>query len=166
MLIDRHQTALRWFLRRITGREDLADDLAQDTFVRVLRHAGSYDPRYPMRTWLFTIARRLSINQARSKHERFMTSESETMADRRPTPVDVAIADDERAVMRRRVQAGLAQLTEPQRAALLLVHQQGMQVDEVAAALGLPVGTVKSHLHRGREALRQILGPQTKGPQS
>jgi RNA polymerase sigma-70 factor (ECF subfamily) len=157
MLIDRHQAAVRWFLRRVTGREDLADDLAQDTFLRVLRHAGRYDARYPMRTWLFTIARRLSINQARARRERFMTHESETMADKRAGPAEAAVAADERDIVRRRVHAALTQLSEPQRAALLLVHQQGLQVEEVAAAMGLPVGTVKSHLHRGRESLRRIL---------
>jgi len=165
-LIDRHQVAVRWFLRRVTGRDDLADDLAQETFLRVLKQAGRYDPKYPMRTWLFTMARRLSINYARKMHHRVTTDDFDSVADRQPGPADAAIADDERAVARQRVRLALTQLTEPQRTALLLIHQQGLGVEQAAGAMGVPVGTVMSHLYRGREALRRILGPETQSPDS
>src|SRR5437016_5467363 len=56
VLIDRHQPAVFGFLRKLTGRPDLAEDLAQDTFVRLLKNAHRYDPQYPMRRWLLTIA--------------------------------------------------------------------------------------------------------------
>jgi len=88
------------------------------------------------------------------------------VADRQPGPADAAIADDERAVARQRVRLALTQLTEPQRTALLLIHQQGLGVEQAAGAMGVPVGTVKSHLYRGREALRRILGPETQSPDS
>jgi RNA polymerase sigma-70 factor (ECF subfamily) len=112
------------------------------------------------------MARRLSINHARKMHHRVTTGEFGDLVDRQPGPADAAAADDERAAVRGRLRGAMAQLREPQRVALLLVHQQGMSVEQAAGAMGVPVGTVKSHLHRGRAALRQILGPAQGSPEN
>ena len=162
-LVHRYQASVRRFLRRLTGRDDLADDLAQDTFVRMLSYADRYDPKYPMRTWLLTIARRLSINRGRHDGrvvltEHFLGSQAvESAPDQRVTQ-----ADSQRA-LRARLNGALRELTDSQREAILLFHQQGLGVHEVAEVMGLPVGTVKSHLHRGRAALRRILEEDGKG---
>lgn len=157
VLVERYHLPVRRFLLKLTGRDDLADDLAQDTLVRMLRHAGRYDPRYPMRTWLLTIARRLSINRGRADGRAVRVGDWNGCASAEPTPHDKAAEMEEQAVLRRRLDSAIARLTDAQREAILLFHQQGFSVQEAAAMMNLPVGTVKSHLHRARAALRQML---------
>lgn len=159
-LINRHQPAVRLFLRRLTGRDDLADDLAQETFVRVLENAHRYDPQYPMRTWLFTMARRLTINRARKSDSKVVSTEFEGMRSGEADPADLAAQRDQAADLKARLNTALARLSEAQRCALVLVHQQGLSVEEAAAAMQMPVGTIKSHLHRGREVMRKLLSPE------
>lgn len=159
VLVERYQRQVRRFLGRLVNRADQADDLAQETFVRMLRYADRYDPKYPMRTWLMTIARRLSINAA-AKNKRVILGDE---FDHNPSPhgsheTDVDRADHNR-LLARRLQAAITELSEPQRQAIVLFHQQDLNVQEVAAVMGVPVGTVKSHLHRGRLAMRKILAP-------
>lgn len=159
-LIERHQALVRGFLFRIAGRHDLADDLAQETFMRVLRYAHRYDAKYPMRTWLLTIARRLWINELRrhSKHAAApLLGEQETGE---PGPAQQADRADQLQATRRMLDEGLQELTEPQRTALVLFHQQELNLAEAARVMGMPIGTVKSHLHRGRAALRRVLATQ------
>ncbi len=159
MLVERYQRQVRRFLGRLVNRADLADDLAQETFVRMLRYADRYDPKYPMRTWLMTIARRLSINAA-AKNKRVILGDS---FDHNPSPHGSHEADVDRAdhnrLLANRLQSAMTQLSDPQRQAIVLFHQQDLNVQEVAAVMGVPVGTVKSHLHRGRLAMRKILAP-------
>jgi RNA polymerase sigma-70 factor (ECF subfamily) len=158
-LIDRHQGAVRAFLRRLTGRPELADDLAQETFVRLLKHVGSYDPAHPMRRWLFTIARRLLINHSRKSDERVASTEYLGMSSESDNPTStVARADDLRHA-RAALDRALAQLSPTQREVVVLYHQREMSVQDVAAAMEMPEGTVKSHLHRARAALRKLLEP-------
>jgi RNA polymerase sigma-70 factor, ECF subfamily len=160
MLVDRHQAAVRRFLRRLTGREDLADDLAQETFLRVLRCAGQYDPSYPMRTWLFTIARRLSLNAIKRAGWRVADAGHNERAASGPTPAELASRADDCEQLRQRLEIALGQVSEAQRLALILVHQEGWSVEAAAKFMRMPPGTVKSHLHRGRETMRRVLGPQ------
>ncbi len=158
-LIERHQGPVRAFLRRLTGRPELADDLAQETFVRLLKHVGSYDPAHPMRRWLFTIARRLLINHSRKSDERVVSTEYLGMTTDSDSPMrTAAIADDQRHT-RAALDRALAQLNPTQREVVVLYHQREMSVQDVAAALEMPEGTVKSHLHRARAALRKLLEP-------
>ena len=159
-LIDRYQRLVRAFLLRITGRHDLADDLAQETFMRVLRYADRYDPKYAMRTWLLTIARRLWINELRRGRERNGGTPADSLASGWQGPAEQVECADELDVTRRALADAMATLTEPQQTALLLFHQQDLSLADAAEVMSVPVGTVKSHLHRGRAALRRILAPQ------
>lgn len=157
-LIERHQPMVRGFLLRLTGRHDQADDLAQETFLRVLRYAHRYDPRYAMRTWLLTIARRLWINSLRRQRKQSPMPIGEQESDE-PSPASHAIRADQLSATRLLIDEGLKRLTEPQRTALVLFHQQEVSLTDAARIMGMPIGTIKSHLHRGRAALRRILGP-------
>lgn len=157
-LITRYHESVRRFLRRLTGREDLADDLAQDTFVRMLRYAHRYDPKYPMRTWLLVIARRLSIRQGQRLKRQVTVDEWHQADESSPDPMALAGSRDDHEMLRRKLQAAIEKLTDPQRQAVVLFHQQGLSVQEVAEVMKVPVGTVKSHLHRGRATMRKILG--------
>lgn len=156
-LVRRHQRVVRSFLLRLCRRVDLADDLAQDTFVRALRHAGRFDDRHAMRTWLLTIARRLLINHARRADQRVEATEYAAAVSAEPGPEHDLLSREDQARMRARLDQALARLTEPQRTAVVLFHQQGLSLREVAQVMSLPEGTVKSHLHRGRAALRTLL---------
>lgn len=157
-LIDRHQAIVRHFLRRLTGCDATADDLAQETFIRMLRYAHRYDKQYAMRTWLLTIARRLYINHGRSARRTRATADWPRLASNEPQPLErLAEAEDTRR-LRSLLDEGIQQLTSAQREALLLFHQQGLTIEDAAAVMELPPNTVKSHLHRGRAALREKLG--------
>jgi RNA polymerase sigma-70 factor (ECF subfamily) len=157
-LIVRHQEPVRRFLRRLTGRADVADDLAQETFIRMLRSAGRYDERYPMRSWLLTIARRLSINRGRTTRRVRQSEDFEWARSREMDPAMAVEEMDSQRSLARTLEEAMAKLTEAQRQALVLFHQQGLSVQETAAVMELPVGTVKSHLHRARASMRQIIG--------
>jgi len=157
LLVRRHQGVVRGFLLRLTGRNDLADDLAQDTFVRALRYANRFDDRYAMRTWLLTIARRLLINHARRGDQRVKTTDYSAAQSGELQPDEHAQQQDHQAWMRQRLQQALSRLTEPQRTATVLFHQQGLSLREVARVMDMPEGTVKSHLHRARAMLRELL---------
>jgi RNA polymerase sigma-70 factor, ECF subfamily len=157
VLIRRYQRLVRSFLLRITGRQDLADDLAQDTFVRLLKNAGRFDPKYPMRTWLMTIARRLSINYNRKADQRVGSTEYGGQQTNDHGPAQKAQAKDDNQSQRQMINQALQQLSESQRTCVTLFHQQEMSIEQIAEAIDIPVGTVKSHLHRGRAAMRKIL---------
>lgn len=159
-LIERYERLVRSFLRKITGRIEVADDLAQETFVRLLQHADRYDPQYPMRTWLLTIARRLSINHGRRMDQQVMSTEYEGHRAAADSPAELAAANDVQQVTRRMLDTALGQLSEAQREVMLLFHQQELSIEDVAQVMEIPVGTVKSHLHRARAAMRKILAPQ------
>jgi len=158
-LVDRYQAMVRRFLRRLSGREHLADDLAQETFVRVLRSAERFDPRYTMKTWLLTIARRLYMNHIRKNGRMTPVDDFEREVSRSRDPARQVADDDSRAVLRKQLDDAIATLTEPQRAAIVLFHQQELSVEQAAEVMAMPAGTVKSHLHRARAALRKQLSP-------
>lgn len=150
-LVDRHQQAVRSFLRRLTAQGD-ADDIAQETFLAVWMQAGSYRGRGSVRSWLFAIAWRKaqSAHRSRFRLRRRDAAYHEAAAEReaRPAAVDERIA----------LEQALAGLPVDQRAALTLCFGFGFTHEEAAQALGLPLGTVKSHVLRGRERLRGLLG--------
>jgi RNA polymerase sigma-70 factor (ECF subfamily) len=160
VFVKRHQVMVRSFLLRLCGRPDVADDLAQETFIRVLRYADRYDPKYAIHTWLLTIARRLWINQIRHDKRRqagpVIVEPVSTEAD----PLALASKAERREVTRETLDTAIQRLSEPQRTAIALFHQQELSMAEAAEIMGMPIGTVKSHLHRGRAVLRRILAPK------
>ncbi len=166
LLVNRYQASLRTFLGRICVRQDLADDLAQETFVRMLRYAHRYDGRYPMKTWLFTIARRLLINHLRD-HGRTVEFDQvdghEAMQD---GPAELAVRKDQHRRQRALLDRAIAQLTATQRQVLMLFYHQEQSVEAIARQMQMPHGTVKSHLHRARTTLRKLLAPHWEATES
>jgi RNA polymerase sigma-70 factor (ECF subfamily) len=149
VLIDRHQQAVRTFLRGITSWDD-ADDIAQETFLAVWTHAHSFRGGN-VRAWLFSIAWRKAKGAQRSwfrRRRRDSDYHDSASAPARGTGVEDRIA----------VREALARLPLAQRAALVLSLGCGLTHPETADALALPLGTVKSHIVRGRERLRAALG--------
>lgn len=139
------------FLRRYVGPDE-AEDVLQRTFVDVWRNADRYDPRRPLSTWVFTIAHHRAVDTLR-KH--------------RPSvvPIDAIrdlVGDDGRDVAERHawaaeVHEALAQLPEIQREALQMSYFGGQTQVEIAAALGLPLGTVKARMARGMKRLGELV---------
>lgn len=160
ILVQRYQIMVRSFLIRLCGRDDVADDLAQDTFMRMLHYADRYDPSYPMKTWLLTIARRLWINHLRrSKVRKTQDVLTDPVTDQKDDPAAAATRKDRLNVTRQMLDDAMQYLSAPQRTAVTLFHQQEMSMTDMAKVMDMPVGTVKSHLHRARATLRRVLTP-------
>jgi RNA polymerase sigma factor (sigma-70 family) len=147
-LVHMHQQALRAFLRRL-GPAD-ADDIAQETFVFAWEHIARFDPAKPFRPWLFGIAWR-KYREGKRSWLRRLTRQGHAVADiehvHQPDPglkLDLAKA--------------MGVLPPEQKAALLLCLGSEFTHAEAAEALAMPLGTVKSHVARGREKLAAVLG--------
>ncbi|MEC9372398.1 MAG: RNA polymerase sigma factor [Planctomycetota bacterium] len=156
-LIKAHQQSLYAYLLRLSGRPDIAEDIVQDAFVRVLTHLDRFDPRYRFSTWLFTIAKRLYVN-AMQKHKPHY--DSDVVGGWRgdsPAPGAPAVADEVRDNARSAIDAALSVLNAEQREIILLFHQQDWPIALIASHMNMPEGTVKSHLHRGRRKMRRAL---------
>lgn len=144
---------LRRYARALVGERAAADDLVQDTLERAWSRVAQWRPGSDLRTWLFAIMHNLRIDQLRRPAVSMTSFEDEMLElPTRATQTD-GIELEELA-------AALTRLPEEQRAVLLLVALEDMSYAEVAASLGLPLGTVMSRLSRGRERLRQILAGQ------
>jgi RNA polymerase sigma-70 factor (ECF subfamily) len=150
--------ALIW--RLLAGRaRHRAEDLTQETFVRVLKALPTFDPggAASLSTWILTIATRLTLNELRRPE--LATLEDDPIAHER------ADADAERRRLGAAIANGMAALPDAQRAVLVLREYHGLDYAEIGDALELDVGTVKSRLSRARAALRDHL-TQSLGRQS
>jgi RNA polymerase sigma factor (sigma-70 family) len=150
VLVDRHQQAVRAFLRGLTSWDD-ADDIAQETFLAVWTNARSFRGGH-VRAWLFSIAWRKAKGAQRSWFRR-RRRDSDYLGTAAPTR-DMSTED------RLAVRQAIATLPLAQRAAVVLSFGCGLTHPEAAEALGVPLGTVKSHILRGRDRLRAALGGQ------
>ena len=151
-LVRLHQQALRAFLRRLTGNHAEADDLAQDAFVLAWEKIGAFDPARPFRPWLFGIAWRKY--RERNRGWRRLLARQDAYAQTR------APVDDADPALRLDLAAACAVLPSDQRAVILLCLGLDFTHAEAAQALALPLGTVKSHIARGRETLKPLLGDE------
>jgi RNA polymerase sigma factor (sigma-70 family) len=149
-LVRRHQSAVRGFLLRLCcGDGALADDVAQETFLRAYRRIGTYRSEGGFDSWLFSIAYRAFASEKRKRH---WSAEELKEAPEAVEP-DVRQANETVADIAR----AMRQLREPERACLSLCYQWGMSHQEMADVLDYPVGTVKTHIARGKEKLRAHL---------
>ncbi len=150
-------------MRMLRQRED-AEDVTQETFVRMFRALDRYDPSRPFAAWLFTITSRLCIDLLRRRRIRPLplvrqemgSSEEETIdvPDASPGPDTVTQHREEE----RRVVEMIEALPPHYRIVVMMRHQQDMAYEEIAAALELPLNTVRSRLHRARMDLKEELG--------
>lgn len=158
--IQAHQASLYAYLLRMSGKPHLAEDIAQEAFVRVLSNLHRFDFRYRFSTWLFTIARRLYIN-AMQKHRPAYDSDIVAGAGGLGGEPETFAGDDEsRRCRHDMIQGALMALSEEQREVIVLFHQLDWSIALIAQHLSMPEGTVKSHLHRGRQKLRVALAAQ------
>jgi RNA polymerase sigma-70 factor (ECF subfamily) len=151
-LIGLFQGPLQAYLHRLGGDRELAEDLAQETFVRVLGNLGRFDDRFRFSTWLYTIGRRLWMNHL-NKHRPRADSEHVESRGGGEAPMALAARQEQRTRLRRLLDRALEVLSAPQREMVVLFHQQGWGVGEIARRANLPEGTVKSHLFRARRRM-------------
>jgi RNA polymerase sigma-70 factor (ECF subfamily) len=144
---------LRRYARALTRDVCAADDLVQDCLTRALGKLHLWQNGTDLRAWLFTILHNQYVNYVRRSVREGAAvglSNNEPLLTRAPQQGHrLELRDLERAI---------AKLPEEQRSAILLVGLEGMRYGEVAMVLGVPVGTVRSRLSRGREALRKLIG--------
>ncbi len=152
-LLDRHLTRVHAYVFRMTGNRADAEDIAQETFLRVWRRARTFKPgRVRFTTWLHRIAHNLCVDAFRKRRDTVDT-EVDAMADGAP-PADELSAVEER---RRAVHAGIATLPERQRSALVLCQLQGRSNREAAEIIGVSVDALESLIARARRTLKTRL---------
>ena len=156
-LIQHHQGSLYSYLLRLSGRPDMAEDIAQDAFVRVLAHIERFDTRFRFSTWLFTIAKRLYVNANQKLKPHYDSDIVGSARGKRGTPDLPASADERRDRSRDAVQDALTALSLTQREVFLLFHQQDWSIAMIAQHCSMPEGTVKSHLHRARRRMKKFI---------
>ncbi len=154
-LITAHQDALYAFMLRMTGRPDVAEDVVQEAFVRVLKNLDRFDERFRFSTWLFTIAKRLYVNSVQKLSPTFDSDTVGSWQGRGEAPGFDTVRNESLDNIRDVLDQALAQLNEQQREIILLFHQQNWSINEIAGHVDMPEGTVKSHLHRARKRMRQ-----------
>lgn len=156
-LIRGHQDALYAFMLRMSGRPDVAEDMVQEAFVRVIRNLDRFDTRFRFSTWLFTIARRLYVNHMQKLRP---SSDSDLVGeagDRGETPGGAMAKAESLNNLRSMIDDALKVLTPLQREIVLLFHQQTWPITDIALHLSMPEGTVKSHLHRARRRMQRFI---------
>lgn len=159
-LVRRHQRRVFLGLVQICGDADLAEEVTQEAFCRAYAALASYDPAYRFSPWLFQIALNVWRNQYRRTRREApwpeaAADEPESLAipDPAPSPEESALSTDRK----QRVWQAVAALPTDARAVVVMRHALEMSYEEIAAATGLPVGTVKSRLARARGALADAL---------
>ncbi len=156
-LVRRHRTPVFSFLLRLGGDRGRAEDLCQETFLRVVRGAAAWEERAPFRTWLFTLARNLAFDDARRRAFRRTEPLDDPARAAEPSDDPGPEAAAEGALLRPRLEAALAALPEEQREVFLLREYAGLRFHEIAEVTGTPENTVKSRMRYALEALRERL---------
>jgi RNA polymerase sigma-70 factor (ECF subfamily) len=174
LLVWRWEKPLFNFVYRYVGDAATAQDLVQDTFVRVMKSIGQYSHRGAFSSWLFQVAVNLCKDHLRKKrlpvvslHDHYTAgsgkrvSVKDQVADE-GAQTDAAVESAEREGLVRRLLAGLS---EDQRVVILLKEYQGLTFAEISEVLGVPDGTVKARLYRGLRAMRQQLEREGTWPE-
>ena len=143
---------LRRYARALTRDASRADDLVQSCLMRALAKQHLWQPGTDLRAWLFTILHNQHVNDVRRSVREGVNVAVEEMA-----PVLTVQSNAIAALQLRDLERAIGQLPQEQRQVILLVGLEGMRYEEVAAILGVPVGTVRSRLSRGRDQLRRLM---------
>ena len=157
-LFRRYASRVLGFLVQRLGRRDVAEEVLQEVFLEAWRGAGKFDPaRASFQSWIFLLARSRALDRIRSSRSR---SERE---ERHGVPDDAALDPGAYEVARATVERALGVLSEEQRECVRLSFYEGLSLSQVAAALNVPLGTVKSRYLYGMRALRARFGGDELG---
>jgi len=166
-LIRRYERPVFSLVLRMVRDRQLAEDLSQETFIKALNAIGSYRPEYKFSSWIFKIANNAAIDHLRRRELDTLSldgaphaatpEEIEATAlqvgDKGETPLEELEARELGSAIER----AIAQLRPEYRACILLRHVEGLAYEEIAQLLDLPLGTVKTYIHRARHELRDLL---------
>ena len=166
-LVRRYERPIFSLLYRMVRDRELAEDLSQETFVKALKAIESYRPEYKFSSWLFKIANNAAIDHLRRRELDTLSLEGSPHAvtpdameatalqigDRAENPLDIVEAKE----LGGEIERAIAQLRPEYRACILLRHVDGRAYEEIAEMLDLPLGTVKTYIHRARNELRRLL---------
>jgi RNA polymerase sigma-70 factor (ECF subfamily) len=152
VLVDRYRAPVVRLAYRLTRDADEAKDIAQDAFFRAYRRLADFHPDRPFARWLFVIARNASLDALRRRRRAAaLGSEGEPLQE--PGPEEIALRNEEAE----RVRQALESLPDRYRLVLELYYVSGLRYREIAEALGIPIGTVKTFLSRAKRQLRAEL---------
>jgi RNA polymerase sigma-70 factor (ECF subfamily) len=142
-------------LVRLTGDAFLAEDLAQETFVKAFRNLAAFDSRRRLSSWLFRIAHNTAIDALRRSKPPTVAIDADDPSDEpaAPTTGDPV----ERRALGRALQAALAKLRPDQRTVVVLRYENGLSFEEIGQVLGIPEATARSHVHRARKELARFM---------
>jgi RNA polymerase sigma-70 factor (ECF subfamily) len=164
-LIEQYQHRLLRYLVYLSGNRELAEDLFQETWIRVLERGHQYDGKHEFSTWLYAVARNLTIDYLRKKSPLSLDG---LMEDEEHGPLEPAdtgpmawevVQQHEQAEL---ISAALISIPAEYRETVVLRFQEGLALEEIATVTGAPLGTVKSRLYRGLN----MLMPRLKGGQA
>ena len=153
-LFDRYRDAIhRLFLQR-TGNTEDADDLLQETFIKVYMNLHRYSPEYTFGQWLYTIARNTFIDYVRKRQDDLPIDEKfSSPASNTPTPEESVINSQQR----NQIELCIARLPENYRRLIRMRFFDEYSYEEIAVKLSLPLGTVKTQIHRARERMCRLI---------
>jgi len=157
-LVERYDRAIYHLAYRTLRDQEEARDVAQEAFFKAYRSLRTFKPGAKFSTWIFSITYHACCDRL-ARRKRYSNEELPERADQAAGPEAEAIASDEA----RRLRAAIEALPEKYRTVITLYHLQGRQYDEIAQVLGMPMGTVKTHLFRAKEQLRRLLSEDAAG---
>jgi RNA polymerase sigma-70 factor (ECF subfamily) len=166
--VRRYERPVFSLLYRMVRDRTLAEDLAQETFIKVLNGIRSYRPEFKFSSWIFKIANNAAIDHLRRKTLDTLSLDGSPMAssadevDATTLQVDSRaespLAEVESRELGTAIERAIARLRPEYRSCILLRHVEGYSYEEIAETLDLPLGTVKTYIHRARNELRAYLG--------
>ncbi len=166
-LVRRYERPVFSLIYRMVRDRETAEDLAQDTFVKVLNHIDRYRPEFKFSSWVFKIANNVAIDHLRRRQLDTVSIEGSphaaTAAEAEASALDVRsrgespLEEIESRELGTAIERAIARLRPEYRACILLRHVEGRSYEEIAATLDLPLGTVKTYIHRARHELREML---------
>jgi RNA polymerase sigma-70 factor (ECF subfamily) len=166
-LVRRYERPVFSLIFRMVRDRALAEDLAQETFIKVLNGIRSYRPEFKFSSWIFKIANNAAIDHLRRKHIDTLSLDGSPLAETREEADATALQvgsrgespldEVEARELGSAIERAIARLRPEYRACILLRHVEGYSYEEIAETLELPLGTVKTYIHRARNELRQQL---------
>ena len=166
-LVRRYERPVFSLIYRMVRDREAAEDLAQDSFVKVLNHIDRYNPEFKFSSWIFKIANNVAIDHLRRRQPQTVSMDGSphatSAAEIEASSFEIA-ADQETALQEMEakeigsaIERAIAKLRPEYRACIMLRHIEDRSYEEIATTLDLPLGTVKTYIHRARNELRVLL---------
>ena len=166
-LVRRYERPVFSLIFRMVRDREIAEDLAQDTFIKVLNNIDRYRPEFKLSSWLFKIANNVAIDHLRKRQLETVSMEgsphASTATEIEATSFEIAsqlespLDEMEARELGSSIERAIAALRPEYRSCIMLRHVEGRSYEEIAAILDLPLGTVKTYIHRARHELRDAL---------